>query len=74
MRDMRPLYLPWRIFFSYSEVTTALVNFEFRKKEKESSFSETSAEILAMRGSSPNQRRENQFRSNWKPMVGNSQV
>jgi len=49
-----------RTFLSYSEVTTALVNLELRRKEKECSSSDTSAEVLAAKGSSPNRRRENQ--------------
>jgi len=45
---------------SYSEVTTTLVNLELRKKDNEYSTSDTSAVILAARGSNPNQRRGNQ--------------
>ena len=62
-----------RISLSYSEVTTVLVNLELRK-DKEYSTSGTSAEVLAARGSSPNRRRENQQKSNWKPMVGNRKL
>jgi len=41
-------------------MTTALVNLELRKKDKKCSISDTSAEVLAARGNSPNPRRENQ--------------
>ena len=58
-----------RISHSYSEVTTALVNLELRRKDKECSSSNTLAEVLAARGSSLNRRRENQQRSNQKLMV-----
>ena len=53
-----------RISLSYNEVTTALVNLELRRKDNESSFSDTSVEVLAARESSPNRRRENHHRSN----------
>jgi len=51
-----------RTFLSYKEVTTALVNLELRRKDKESSGS-TSAEVLAVGRSSPNQRRESSDQS-----------
>jgi len=46
--------------FSYNELIIALVNLELRRKDKECFFSDTSAEVLAARESSPNRRRENQ--------------
>jgi len=54
---------------NYSEMTTALVNLELRKDKKCSS-----SNTLVARGSTPNQRRGNQHRSNWKPMVGNRKL
>jgi len=62
-----------RTSLSYNEVITALVNLKLRKKDKESSGS-TSAQVLAMRENSPNQRRRNQQRSNWNSMVGNRKL
>ena len=59
---------------SYSEVTTTLVTLELRRKDKECSSSDTSTEVLTASESSPNQRRENQHSSNWKPMVGNHKL
>jgi len=59
-----------RTSVSYSEVTAALVNFELRRKDKECSISDpcpisdTLAEVLTARESSPNRRRENQQKSN----------
>ena len=53
-----------RTSLSYSEMTTALVNLELRRKDKECSTSDTSAEVWAARGSSPNRRRENQQKFN----------
>jgi len=46
-----------RTSLSYSVVTIALVNLELRRKDTESSSSDTSAEVLAARGSSPNRGR-----------------
>ena len=42
-----------RTFLSYSEVTTALVNLELRRKNKKS-FCSTSVEVLTVGGASPN--------------------
>ena len=56
-----------RTSLSYSEMTTALVNFELRRKDKECSTSDTSAEVWAARGSCPNRRRENQQKSIGSP-------
>ena len=53
-----------RTSLSYSEVTAALVNLELRRKDNECSTSDTLAEVLTARGSSPNRRRENQHKSN----------
>ena len=55
-----------RTSLSYKEVTITLVNFELRRKDKESSGS-TSVEILAMRRSSPDQRRGSQLDQSRKP-------
>jgi len=63
-----------RTSFSYSEVTDALMNIKLRKKDKECSTSDTSADVLTARESSPNRRRENQQKSNWKLMVGNRRL
>ena len=49
---------------SYSEMIAALVSLELRRKDKECSTSDTSVEVLTVRGSSPNRRRENQQKSN----------
>ena len=46
-----------RTSLSYSVVTTALVNLELKRKDTESSSSNTSAEVLTAGGSSPNRRR-----------------
>ena len=43
-----------RTSLSYKEVTTTLVNLELRRKDKEFSTSNTSAEVLTARESSPN--------------------
>ena len=43
-----------RTSLSYNEVTTTLMNLELRRKDKKSSFSDTSAEVLAARESSLN--------------------
>jgi len=43
-----------RTFLIYRDVTTALVNLELRKKDKECSFSDISVEVLAARQSSLN--------------------
>jgi len=43
-----------RISLRYSEMTTVLMNLELRRKKKECSISDTSAEILVARGSCPN--------------------
>jgi len=43
-----------RTSLSYSEVITALVNFELMRKNKEYSFSGILEEVLSARGSSPN--------------------
>ena len=59
---------------SYSEVITALVNLELRRKDKESSSSGTSAEVVTARGSSPNRKRKNRHRSNLKSMFDNHQL
>ena len=53
-----------RTSLSYSEVITALMNLELKRTDKECSTSGTSAEVLVVRGSSPNQRRRNQQKSN----------
>ena len=63
-----------RTSLSYKEVTTTLVNLKLRRKDKEYSTSGTSAEVLTARESNPKRRRENQYRSNWKFMVGNCQL
>ena len=52
-----------RTSLSYSEVITALVNLELRRKDKEF-LGSISAEELTVRERSPNQRRENRGRSN----------
>ena len=43
-----------RISLNYNEVINALVNLELRRRERESSSSNTSAEVLVARGSSSN--------------------
>jgi len=43
---------------SYVETTTALLNLDLRRKDKEF-FNDTSAKVLIVRGRSPNQRGEN---------------
>ena len=43
-----------RASFSYNEVTTVLMNLEFRRKDKECSSSDISTEVLAVRESSLN--------------------
>ena len=48
-----------RASLSCKEVTITLVNLELRKKDKECSISNTSADVLTARESSPNWRREN---------------
>ena len=53
-----------RISLSYSEMIAALVSLELRRKDKECSTSDTSAEVLTMRGSSPNRKRGNQQKFN----------
>ena len=53
-----------RTSLSYNEVIIALVTLELRRKDKECSISDTSAEVLAARESSSNRRRENQQKSN----------
>ena len=63
-----------RTFLSYSEVITTLINLELRRKDKEYSTSDILAEVLTARGSSLNRRRENQQKSNWKPMIGNHKL
>jgi len=63
-----------RTSLGYKEVTTALVNLELKRRDKECSTSDTSAEVLAARGSTPNQRRGNQQKSNWKLMVSNRKL
>ena len=45
-----------RTSLSDCEVTTAVVNLELRRKDNECSTSDTSVEVLAARGSSPNRR------------------
>ena len=62
-----------RTFISYSEVITALVNLELKRKNKKS-FCSTSAEVLTVGGASPNQRRGSQLRSKSKFMAGNHKV
>jgi len=62
-----------RTSLSYSKVSAALVNLELRK-DKACFTNNTSADVLTARGSSPNRRRENQQKSNWKPMVGNRKL
>ena len=47
-----------RTSLSYKKVTTALVNLELRKKDKEYSTNNISAEVLTVRGSSPNRRQK----------------
>ena len=59
---------------SYNKVITALVSLDLRRKDNECSTSDTSVEVLASRGSSPNLRRENQQKSNWKSMGRSRQV
>jgi len=59
-----------RTSLSYIEVTTALVNLELRRKDKES-FSATLAKALTVRGRSPNQREENRDRSKSRSKFGN---
>ena len=59
---------------SYKEVTTAVVNLELRRKNNECFTSDTSAEALTAKESSPNRKRENQQKFNWKPMVGNRKL
>ena len=54
----------------YSELTTALVNLELRRKDKEY-LGSTSAEVLILRGRSPNQRGENHGRSKSKSQYDN---
>jgi len=51
-----------RTSLSYSEVTTVLVNFELKRKDKKS-LSGISTEVLTVRGRSLNQRGENHCRS-----------
>jgi len=58
------------ISLKYSEVTTALVNLELRRKDKES-LSSTLVEALTVRGKSPNQRGENRGRSKSRSRYGN---
>jgi len=41
---------------NYNDVSIALVNYEVRRKDKQSSSSSTSAEVLAVRGRSFNQK------------------
>jgi len=62
-----------RTSLSYSKVTT-LVNLELRRKDKECSTSDSSAEVVAARGSSPNRKSENQQKFNWKSVVGNRRL
>ena len=50
-----------RTSLSYSEVTTALVNLELRRKDKKS-LNITPAEVLTVKGRSLNQRRGNHNR------------
>ena len=59
-----------RTSLSYIEVTTALVNLELRRKDKES-FSATLAKALTVRGRSPNQREKNRDRSKSRSKFGN---
>jgi len=54
-----------RTSLSYVEVTTALVNLELRRKDKES-FNGTSAEVLTVKGRSPNQKGGDRGRSKLK--------
>jgi len=54
-----------RTLLSYSEVNIALVNLELRRKIKEF-LNITSAEVLTMRGRSPNERGRNHDRSKSK--------
>ena len=63
-----------RTSLSYNEVTTAHINLELRRKEQKCSTSDTSAEVLTARRSSPNRRRENQQKSNWKSIGGSHKV
>ena len=59
-----------RTSLSYSEVTTALVNLELRRKEKES-LNITQVEVLTVRERSPNQRGRNHGRLKSKSQYGN---
>ena len=61
-----------RTFLSYKEVTIALMNLELRSKDTESSFGDTSADILTVGRASPNQRRGNQRAG--KSLGGSRQV
>jgi len=54
----------------YSEVTTALVNLELRRKDKDS-LGVTSAEALTVRGRSPKQKGVNRGRSKSRSRYGN---
>ena len=47
-----------RTSLSYKKITTTLMNLEPKRKNKECSTRDTSAEVLTARRSSPNQRRE----------------
>jgi len=58
-----------RISLNYSEVATALVNLELRRKDKES-VGGISTEALTVRGRSLNQRAENRGRSKLKSQYG----
>ena len=40
----------------YNDVSVVLVNYEVRRKDKQSSFSSTSAEVLVVRGKGSNQK------------------
>jgi len=59
-----------RTSLSYSKVTTALINLELRRKDKES-LGGTSAEALAVRGRSPNQKGGNRGRSKSRSRYNN---